>query len=274
MLFNIEQLKGIAKDIRKMIISVAKKSLGAHVGSSLSAVEIMTYLYFYKMRFSEKTRDRFILSKGHAGLTQSCIANKLGLISDEELYSFNGLNSNVSIHLNENKLDFVDLSTGSLGQGESVAVGWALGNRLLGKDEIIYCLLGDGELDEGSCWEAFLSLNKYKLNNIITLIDKNNMMLDGFSKDIMPMDNLKKKLEAFNFNVISINGHDFAEIDRAIEMAENSDMPTAIILNTVKGKGVSYVENNPKWHYLYPTEEQYKIAIEEIENGWFFSNWK
>lgn len=262
---NEEQLKKIAKDVRKEILTVSHNCGGGHVGSSYSSVEILTYLYFYKMNLKKK-RDRLILSKGHAGLAAAVIYNKLGIISKEDLYNFNKLNSKVSIHLDENKIELVDLSTGSLGHGESVAFGWALANKIQGKNEKIYCLLGDGELNEGSCWEAFLAINKYQTTNLITIIDQNDMTLDGFTDEVMPLNSLQQKLTAFNFNVFTCNGHDFNEIDCAINCAISSEKPSAIVLKTIKGKGVSFIENQAKWHYSFPTDDELYIAIKEIDN--------
>lgn len=267
---NVERLKQIAKNVRKTVLEVCHKAGGGHVGSSLSAVEILTYLYAKRLDIKDTDRlekDRLILSKGHAGLTLCALFAELGAMKREELDMFNSFDSSVSIHLDERKQPLVDVSTGSLGHGEGVALGIALGYRLKNVASKVYCVLGDGELNEGSTLEAFAAVNAFNANNLVTVIDNNGFMLDGKASEVFPFEPIDKKLEAFGFEVIPCDGHDFEDLDRAFSLADNAKKPCAILARTTKGKGVSFIENNVDWHYGAPTAEELKKATEEIDNA-------
>ncbi len=269
---NIEELKRIAARVRKTVLEVCNKTGGGHVGSSLSAVEILTYLYAEKLNVQKEgtllsKRDSFVLSKGHAGLALCALFSELGFMERKELDGFNSFDATVSIHLDERKLPLVDVSTGSLGHGEGVALGMAIGNSIKNNGKKVYCLLGDGELNEGSTFEAFAAVNAFQAKNLVTIIDYNGFMLDGAAKDVFPFEPIAEKLEAFGFIVIPCDGHDFTDIERAFDEAEMANKPCAILAKTVKGKGVSFMENNVNWHYGAPTDEELKKATEEIDNA-------
>lgn len=268
---NYDKLKEIAAKVRKTVLEVCNHANGGHVGSSLSAVELLTYLYAERLDINKDNvyssdRDHFILSKGHAGLALCALFAELGYIEREKLDDFNSFDSDVSIHLDERKIPFVDVSTGSLGHGEGIALGIALGNRINRCNKKVYCLLGDGELNEGSTFEAFSAVNAFNANNLVTIIDNNGFMLDGKASDVFPFKPISEKLEALGFSVIPCDGHDFVDIERAFDEAEMSNRPCAILAKTVKGKGVSFIENNVDWHYGAPTDEELKKAKEEIDN--------
>jgi len=258
-------LKEKAKDVRNLIVDVVKNSGGGHLGSSLSSVELLTYLYFEELNINcdnlkSPTRDKFLLSKGHAGLALACVGVEKGFLTKEELFTFNKQNSTVSIHLDSKKHPFVDVSTGSLGHGEGIALGMALGYKKLGVNSKIYCMLGDGELNEGSVYEALSAVINFNATNLITIVDDNGFMLDGKTEDIMSVGALDKRLSAFGFEVFTCDGHDFEDIKNAFNGAKAAKKPAVIIAKTVKGKGVDFMENNPNWHYSGLTEKEYSNA--------------
>lgn len=261
----------VAVATRKTCLEVCRKCGGGHLGSSLSAVEILTYLYMKKLRVtpenaSDASRDKFVLSKGHAGLALCSLFAVLKYIDKSELQEFNGFDAPVSIHLDERKQPLVDVSTGSLGHGEGVALGMALGHRIKGFDGKIYALLGDGELNEGSTMEAFAAVNAFNAKNLVTIIDYNGFMLDGRATEVFDFEPVKAKLEAFGFETVCCDGHDFYDLDKAFSFADCAKRPCAILAKTTKGKGVSFMENNVSWHYGSPTEKQFAAAMEELDN--------
>ena len=265
------QLKNHAINIRKNIVEMITKSKSGHPGGSLSAVEILTYLYFKEMNINEsnldsKERDYFVLSKGHAAPVLYATLSEKGFIPQEELMTLRTLGSKLQGHPDSKKIKSVDISTGSLGQGISNAVGLALGAKIDNSDSRVYTLLGDGELQEGLVWEAVMSAAHYKLSNLVAFIDYNKLQIDGNNEDVMGIKPLNKKFESFGWNVVSIDGHDFKQIEEALQSAKNEHkQPTVIIAETVKGKGVSFMENNAGWHGTAPNSEQRDLAINELE---------
>jgi transketolase len=271
--FMYEDLKGYAINIRKHIIEMIAESKSGHPGGSLSAVEILTYLYFKEMNINKdnldcKERDYFVLSKGHAAPALYSTLMEKDLIDKSEVKNLRKIGSILQGHPDSKKIKAVDVSTGSLGQGISNAVGLAIASRISGDGNRIYTLLGDGELQEGIVWEAFMSAAHYKLNNLVAFIDNNKLQIDGKNDDVMRVQPLDKKFEGFGWNVKIIDGHNFNEIEVALLEAEKcKDKPTVIIANTIKGKGVSFMENKVEWHGAAPSGEQKEKALYEIENG-------
>lgn len=267
---NVKELENIAKKIRRGIIEQVYCGKSGHPGGSLSCADILTVLYFNQMNISPKNpkapeRDRFVLSKGHASpALYSTLANR-GYFDVEELKTFRNIESRLQGHPDINKVPGVDMTTGSLGQGLSVANGMALSSKLNSDGLRVYCLVGDGEIQEGQIWEAAMSSSHYKLDNLCLIVDNNNLQIDGEVdkvKNIYPLD---KKFESFGFEVIKIDGHNISQIIEAFEMAKKiKGKPTVIIANTIKGKGVSFMENQASWHGKAPNEEQYKLALKEL----------
>lgn len=267
---NIEELKKIASVIRKDIIKMLTKAGSGHPGGSLSAVEILTTLYFYEMNVDPEkprdlNRDRFVLSKGHAApVLYSTLARK-GYFNVDELKSLRKLGSILQGHPNMNEVPGVDMSTGSLGQGVSAAVGMALGGKIDKKNYRVYTLLGDGELEEGEVWEASMAAVHYKLDNLTAFVDANGLQIDGTCEEVMSAYPIGDKFKAFRWHVIEIDGHDFKQITDAIEEAKSvKDKPTVIVCKTVKGKGVSFMENQVGWHGSAPNIEQCEQALKDI----------
>lgn len=268
---TITQLKEKARIIRKDIINMLTEAKSGHPGGSLSAVEIMVYLYFEEMQADPKDpknedRDRFVLSKGHgAPVLYSVLAEK-GYFPKEELMKLRKINSMLQGHPDMKETPGVDISTGSLGQGLSAANGMALAGKLDKKDYNVYVLIGDGEMQEGQIWEAAMTAAHYKLDNIIAFIDNNGLQIDGFNKDVMNIEPIKEKWQAFGWNTLNIDGHNFEEIEEAIIKAKNTrGKPTAIIAKTIKGKGVSFMENQAGWHGVAPNKDQAEQALKELE---------
>ncbi|MFW2489348.1 transketolase [Clostridium chromiireducens] len=267
---NEYKLEEVAKLMRKDIVSMLTESASGHPGGSLSIADIMAVLFFKEMnidtsRVNDPDRDRFVLSKGHAApALYSALARK-GYFEVEELNTLRQTGSRLQGHPNMNDLPGIDMSTGSLGQGISAAVGMSLAGKLDKKDYRVYVILGDGELEEGQVWEASMSAAHYKLDNLTAFIDNNGLQIDGNIEDVMNPGPIDKKFEAFGWNVLAINGHNYDEIIDAIEKAkECKGKPTAIICNTIKGKGVSFMENNAGWHGTAPNKEQCEQALKEI----------
>ena len=269
---NLEknQLKTAACQIRMGIIESTHSAKSGHPGGSLSAAEMFAYLYNREMHIDPQKpkmedRDRFVLSKGHTapGL-YSALAYR-GYFPIADLLTLRHTDSYLQGHPNMNLVPGVDMSTGSLGQGVSCAVGMAKGAKYLNKDIHVYTLLGDGEIEEGEVWEAFMFAAHYKLDNLCVIIDLNGLQIDGPTEKIMNSAPMDAKMEAFGFNVVSINGHDFDEIERAFESFHTcKNKPTAILMHTIKGKGVSYMENNVDWHGKAPNDVEYQIAMDEL----------
>ena len=270
MIKNIEELKLIAKDVRRDIVSMLTESCSGHPGGSLSAADVLTTLYFGEMNVDPKNpkdenRDRFVLSKGHAAPVLYSVLARKGFFEVEELKTLRKIGSRLQGHPSMKCLPGVDMSTGSLGQGISAAVGMALAGKIDNKSYRVYALLGDGELEEGQVWEAAMSAAHYKLNNLTAFIDFNGLQIDGDITTVMNPSPIDKKFEAFGWNVLTIDGHDIEEIQGAIEKAKTcNDKPTAVICKTVKGKGVSFMENVAAWHGTAPSKEQCEQALAEI----------
>ena len=263
-------LNEITNVIRKDIVSMICKSKSGHPGGSLSAVEILTALYFDQMNIDPtnpkmEDRDRFVLSKGHAAPALYATLAQRGYFAKDELNNLRQLGSMLQGHPDMKKVPGVEMSTGSLGQGISSAVGMALAGKLDKKDYRVYTILGDGELEEGQVWEASMAAAHYKLDNLTAFVDFNGLQIDGNVEDVMNPSPIDKKFEAFGWNVLVIDGHNYDEIIDAIEKAKNcKGMPTVVICKTVKGKGVSFMENEAAWHGTAPSKEQCEKALAEI----------
>lgn len=264
------ELKEKALNIRRNIIEMVYMASSGHPGGALSIADILTVLYFLEMNISpltpkDENRDRFILSKGHASPALYATLAERGFFSKEELRGFRNIDSILQGHPDMKSIPGVDMSTGSLGQGLSVANGMALAGKLDKKDYRVYCLLGDGEIEEGQIWEAAMSSGHYKLDNLCVIVDNNNLQIDGVISEVMNSYPIDKKFKDFGFEVIKINGNDFKSIINGFEEAKRiKGKPTAIIAKTIKGKGVSYMENVAGWHGKAPNEEEYVQAMQEL----------
>ncbi|OQB37350.1 MAG: Transketolase 1 [Candidatus Hydrogenedentes bacterium ADurb.Bin179] len=252
---EFQKLQQQAKAIRREIVDVTGWSGGAHVGGALSMVDILTLLYWKYMRLDPaqpewEDRDRFVLSKGHGGVGHAVVLAQRGYFNREALRKFNETDSMLGMHLDYHKVPGCETSTGSMGHGLSQAVGMALGARVLKKDWRVYCVIGDGESDEGSIWEAAMSAAHYKLDNLIVFQDRNRMMIDGLTEEVMSLEPLADKWRAFGLETREVDGHDLVQLSQAIEYAlQFRGKPTLILCNTIKGKGVDFMENKPDWHY-------------------------
>ena len=266
------ELKEKAREVRKLIIKSLNASGSGHPGGSLSAADIVTTLYFDEMNIDPqnpemKNRDKFILSKGHAGPAQYAALAVKGYYPPEDLMSLRKIGSKFQGHPNMHYVPGIEMSTGSLGQGFSVACGMAHAEKIDKTDVRVYTLLGDGELQEGMVWEAAMSASHYSLDNLVAIVDHNGLQIDGRNDDVMRVNPVGEKFKAFGWNVIEINGHDFEEIKDAFKEArECKGRPTAIIAETVKGKGVSFMENQAGWHGKAPDDDQTRLALEELNN--------
>lgn len=267
----MNELEVHAKNIRKNIVKMVYEAASGHPGGSLSSADVLTVLYFKEMDITKENakginRDRFVLSKGHASpLLYATLAEK-GIIEEKELSTFRAINSKLQGHPNMNYVDGVDMSTGSLGQGISCAVGMALANKADQNNHRIYALLGDGECEEGQVWEAVMAAAHYKLDNLCAIVDYNGLQIDGNIEDVISPAPFKEKFMAFGWNVITVDGHNLDEIEAAFETAKKvKEKPTCIVAYTIKGKGVSYMENNAAWHGSAPNEEQYTTALHDLE---------
>ena len=267
---SLDELKSISKEIRKDIVKMLTESASGHPGGSLSATDIMTVLFFKEMNLDpnnekDPNRDRFVLSKGHAAPVLYSALARRGYFPVEELSTLRKFKSRLQGHPSIQYLPGIDMSTGSLGQGVSAAVGMALAGKIDKKDYRVYTLLGDGELEEGQVWEAAMCAAHYKLNNLTAFIDFNGLQIDGDITKVMNPCPIDKKFEAFGWNVLVIDGHNYEEIIDAIEKSkECKDKPTAVVCNTVKGKGVSFMENQAAWHGTAPSKEQCETALKEL----------
>lgn len=264
-----KELEIYATKIRMGIIEGTYNAKAGHPGGSLSAADVFAYLYEKEMRVNPKEpkwddRDRLVLSKGHCapGL-YAALAHK-GFFPVEDLKTLRHIDSYLQGHPNMNTVPGIDMSTGSLGQGISVAVGMAKGAKFLGKDVNVYSVLGDGEIEEGQVWEAMMFAHQYKLDNLCIIIDCNGLQIDGPCSEVMSAEPIDEKVKAFGFDVITVDGNDFDDLEKAFDAFHKSDKPFAIIMKTVKGKGVSYMENQVAWHGKAPNEEEYNIAMAEL----------
>lgn len=268
------ELKEIAQNIRIDIIRAIHAAGSGHPGGSLSAADIVTALYFREMNIDPKnpkmlTRDKFILSKGHAGPVQYAALAEKGFFPKEDLLTLRKMGSKLQGHPDMKKVPGIEMSTGSLGQGFSVSVGMALANTMDNNEGRIYVLLGDGEIQEGIVWEAAMSAAHYGLDNLTAILDWNGLQIDGKNEDVMTVSPVDEKFKSFGWNVLYIDGHNFDEIVEAFNKARNTEgKPTVIIAKTIKGKGVSFMENNPGWHGKAPSDEEAKKAVEELGGEW------
>ncbi len=265
-----KELRILACNARMGIINEVHSAKSGHPGGSLSCVDTLTYLYHCVMRHNPKDpkwadRDRFVLSKGHCAPALYAVLANEGYFEKESLLTLRHVGSALQGHPEMKKTPGIDMSTGSLGQGISAACGMAMAAKLSGKDTRVFAMMGDGEIEEGMAWEAFMFASHYKLNHLTVVIDYNGLQIDGRLSEVCSPEPIPQKLEAFGFNTIVINGHDFNEIEAAFENAKTSDKPTAIIQKTIKGKGVSFMEDNVSWHGSAPNDEQYEVAMNELK---------
>ncbi|MGD9678684.1 MAG: transketolase [Vulcanibacillus sp.] len=269
----VDILKLRANKIRKHIVEMVAEASSGHPGGSLSAVDILTVLYFNEMNYGPENaqdpdRDRFVLSKGHASPVLYGVLAEKEFFPVEELMTFRKINSRLQGHPSRKSLPGVEMSTGSLGQGLSVSNGIALAGKLDKRDYRVYTLLGDGEIQEGMIWEAAMSAAHYKLDNLTAFLDYNQLQIDGTIQNIMNPSPVDDKFRAFGWHVITIDGHDLNQIDQAIQEAKQiKGKPTIIIANTIKGKGVSFMENKVEWHGTAPNAEQLEQALKELNGG-------
>ena len=270
---NVVELQKTANEIRKGIIEAVHSAKSGHPGGSLSAADIFTYLYFEEMNIDpadpkKPDRDRFVLSKGHVAPGYYSVLANRGFFPVEDLKTLRKVGSYLQGHPDKKHIPGVDMSSGSLGQGISAAVGMALSAKLSNDSYRTYTLLGDGEIQEGQVWEAAMFAGARKLDNLVVIVDNNGLQIDGNIADVCSPYPIDKKFEAFNFHVINIDAHDFEQIAAAFQEARRTKgMPTAIIAKSVKGKGVSFMENQASWHGTAPNDEQYAIAMEELRKA-------
>lgn len=267
---DVKALEKIANDIRIGVIEAVYSAKSGHPGGSLSCADILTVLYFNQMNINEKepnakVRDRFVLSKGHCSPALYSTLARKGYFEKEKLLTFRNIESNLQGHPDMNKVPGVDMTSGSLGQGLSVANGMALASKLNEDGYRVYCLLGDGEIEEGQVWEAAMTSNKYKLDNLCVIVDNNNLQIDGKIEEVKGLTKIGDKFKSFGFEVLQIDGNNIEELLNAFNVAKQiKGRPTVIIAKTIKGKGVSFMENKVEWHGRAPKEEEYKQAIEEL----------
>lgn len=271
---SISKLKQIAIELRKSAITMIYEAQSGHPGGSLSAADIITALYFKEMNIDPtnpkwEDRDRFVLSKGHVCPILYAALGKLDYFPKEYLHKLRQEGSILQGHPDMKKCPGIDISTGSLGQGLSCAVGMAIAGKRDNKNYRVFAMLGDGECDEGQIWEAVMAGYKYQLNNLIVFVDNNKLQLDGTCDEIMPNIDLGKRFEAFGYEVFYIDGHNMEEIVATLDKirASHNNLPKAIIADTIKGRGVSFMENQLGWHGVAPNDEEYKQAMEELDGG-------
>lgn len=267
---KLEDFQNKAKNVRRNIVEMVYSAKSGHPGGSLSITDVLVALYFSELNVDIKNpkcenRDRLVLSKGHCSPALYSVLAEKGFIPKEDLKSFRKIDSYLQGHPDMKKIPGVDMTSGSLGQGLSVSNGMAMAGKLDNKDYRVYCILGDGEIEEGQVWEAAMSASHYKLDNLCVIVDNNNLQIDGKIEDVMNPHPIDKKFESFGFNVLTIDGHNFNEILDAFEKAKTvKGKPTAIIAKTIKGKGISYMENSAGWHGKAPSEEEYNLAMNEL----------
>lgn len=268
---NVKELAVKATKARMLAMDAVHQAASGHIGGSLSSMDILTVLYFNIMNIDTKKpddpdRDRFVLSKGHCSPALYSVLALRGFFPEEDLKMFRSIDGHMSGHAEMRHVKGVDMSTGSLGQGVSSAVGMAIAGKLNKKDYRVYTLLGDGELAEGQVWEAAMAAHKYALDNLCAVVDVNGLQIDGKTSDVMPTEPLDKKFEAFGWNVLKADGHDYEALKKAFaEAATLNGAPTVILAKTVKGKGVSFMENNAGWHGKAPNDEQFADAMSELK---------
>lgn len=267
---KVEALEMKANEVRKGIIEEVYEAQSGHPGGSLSCSDILTVLYFNQMNVDPKkpddmNRDRLVLSKGHCSPALYSVLAEKGYFEKEELKSFRKIDSFLQGHPDMKKVPGVDMTTGSLGQGLSAANGMAIASKMNNAGCRVYCILGDGEIEEGQVWEAAMTANKYKLDNLCVILDYNHLQIDGTVESVKGLDNVEGKFRSFGFHTIVIDGHNIEQIMDAFSTAKlTKGKPTVIIANTVKGKGISFMENNASWHGKAPSKEEYEKALEEL----------
>lgn len=266
------RLEEKARELRKLTVQTVMWAGGGHVGGSLSATDLLTLLYhkYLRIRVEEpkwEDRDRLIVSKGHIGVGLAPVLADKGFFSVERLKHYNHTHSELGMHLDVNKVSGLDVSTGSLGHGLSLGLGHALAARLLKKDLYVYCLLGDGECDEGAVWEAAMAASHYKATRLITFVDRNRCMIDGRTEDVMSLEPFCDKWRAFGFEVLEVDGHDLQALSGAIEQAQKAEeKPYVIVMNTYKGCGVSFMQDNYTYHYASLDEDAVQRCFKDIDN--------
>ena len=269
--FSVAEMEAIAKRLRRHIITMIGKAGSGHPGGSLSAVEILTTLYFKVLRHKPSDpkwsdRDRFILSKGHAAPALYATLAECGYFPVEELLTLRQMDSRLQGHTDRTVTPGVEMSAGALGQGLSFAIGVALAGRLNSKDYRTYVLLGDGECDEGQVWEGAMAAAHFKVDNLVAIVDNNGQQIDGWNRDVMNLEPFNKKWRAFGWHIIEVDGHSIPQLIDAFDQAKKiKGQPTVIIAHTIKGKGVSFMENNPDFHGKAPNAEEVKLALKELE---------
>ena len=265
---DIENLKKLANENRKRIIDLVYLGKSGHPGGSLSVIDILTAIYELDVDLNAEERSKVVLSKGHTVPALYAVLNSKGVVKDEEMSTFRKINSRLQGHPFTGTIPEVDATTGLLGQGLSIAVGMAIAKKNKGDSHHVYAIVGDGEMQEGQIWESMLQAAHYKLNNLILLIDYNKLSSYRNVNESINLEPLADKVKAFNFHTIEIDGHNMEQIVSALnESYQISDKPIAIICNTAKGKGISYMENNPKWHTGLISDEQYEIAMQDLEKA-------
>ena len=268
---SLAEMEALAKRLRRHIITMTGKAGSGHPGGSLSAVEILTTLYFRVLRHKPqdpqwRDRDRFILSKGHAAPLLYATLAECGYFPVDELPTLRQLDSRLQGHTDRTVTPGVEMSAGALGQGLSFAIGVALAGRLSSQQYRVYVLLGDGECDEGQVWEGAMAAAHFKVDNLVAIVDNNGQQIDGWNRDVMNLDPFNNKWQAFGWQVIEVNGHDLTQLTQAFDRAKLvRGQPTVIIAHTIKGKGVSFMENNPDFHGKVPNAEEVEIALKELE---------
>ena len=268
---EITELNQKAKEIRKDLIEAVYNAKSGHPGGALSIADILAVLYFKELRIDEKNprwedRDRLVLSKGHCSSGLYAALAERGYFDKEKLKTFRKLDSILQGHPDLNQIPGVDMTSGSLGQGLSVANGMAIAGKMDNKDYRVYAILGDGEIEEGQVWEAAMTANKYKLDNLCVIVDNNNLQIDGTIEEVMSSYPIDEKFKSFGFNVINIDGNDIEQIINAFDEAKQvKGKPTCIIAKTIKGKGVSFMENKVEWHGKAPSEEEYLQAMKDLD---------
>lgn len=267
---DINELKEYAKKVRQGIIEAVYNAKSGHPGGSLSVADILTVLYFNQMNIDEnnpkaKGRDRLVLSKGHTAPALYSVLALKGFFDMDEIKTFRNINSRLQGHPDMKKIPGVDASTGSLGQGLSIANGMAIASKMNSEGVRVYCICGDGEIEEGQIWEAAMTSSHYKLDNLCLIVDNNNLQIDGKVNEVMNIYPIDEKFKSFGFETINVDGHNMEELIKAFETAKKvKGKPTAIIANTIKGKGVSFMENIASWHGKAPNHEEYELAMKEL----------
>lgn len=266
---EINELELKAKAVRREVVKMIYEAKGGHIGGALSAVDIMVALYYHAMKVDPKNpknvdRDRFILSKGHSVEPYWCILADLGFIDSEELKTFSQFGTRLIGHPN-NKVPGVEMNTGALGHGLPVAVGMAIAAKKDKKTYKVYTLMGDGEQAEGSVWEGAMAAAHYKLDNLVAIVDRNRLQISGCTEDVMGLEPFADKWSSFGWHVVAVDGNNISQLVESLnQIPEIPGKPTLILANTIKGKGVSFIENKVSWHHHVPTEEQYQLALEEL----------